>query len=86
MTNLIPAAPGWYVAETSVVTENGERLQFRTRRPVIAWHVVDHESGALLPIVPNPRAGVVQATVRLDMGTADRRLFYHPNHDPATDD
>lgn len=76
MTNLIPAAPGWYVTEITTTQDNGETVQFNTTRPVIAWHVADPQAYALLPIVPNLRPGVVQATVRLDMGQDGRRLIY----------
>lgn len=84
MAHLIPAAPGWYVTEIVATTEDGDVPQRYSQRPVIAWHVVDLDAGALLPIVPNLRPGVVQATVRLDMGRDGRRLTYRPGRVPAS--
>lgn len=76
MTQIIPAAPGWYVTLINTRTDNGKKVRFHDERPVIAWKVVDAENGALLPIVANPHHGASQPTLIPDMGIPGRRVFY----------
>ncbi|MER6199816.1 hypothetical protein ABT234_20905 [Streptomyces sp. NPDC001586] len=77
MTDLIPAAPGWYV-ESDLI----EALD-----PVVAWSptVDSNETPVLLPYVDG---GVGFPPFRLSLKDFDEgewRTVYRPNHDPAQD-
>ena len=79
MTNLIPAAPGWYV-------KTGDD---RALEPVIAWepgiqYTSDGEDPTvLLPYIPNG-PGLAPSLIPAE---SDERVgwqvVYLPNHDPA---
>lgn len=78
MSDLIPAAPGWYVHSRTLGAID----------PVIAWvRAVDLDGGAvLLPYVPAGR-GFPPEVIDLKAFPRDEwSVVYRPNHDPATDD
>ncbi|MFD9445912.1 hypothetical protein ACFWBR_35040 [Streptomyces sp. NPDC060006] len=82
MTNLIPAAPGWYLK-----TDDDPDLI-----PVIAWEPgVQHtndgtDPDVLLPYIPNG-PGLAPSLVRAPaFERANWEVVYLPNHDPANDD
>lgn len=77
MTDLIPAAPGWYVQSRTLGAID----------PVIAWTTAPDLDGGtvLLPYVPAGRGFPPEP---LDLKAFPRDLWevvYLPNHDPATD-
>lgn len=77
MSDLIPAAPGWYVRSRNLDATD----------PVIAWTpAVDSDGGAiLLPYVPAGRGYPPEV---LDLKAFPRHeweVVYLPNHDPAVD-
>jgi hypothetical protein len=75
VSDLIPAAPGWYL-ETAGDLE-----------PVIAWTpAIDSEGkDTLLPFVPDNR-GITPWLVTEDfIKKFNGKVVYLPNHDPATD-
>ena len=79
MTDLIPAAPGWYVRET-----DGETV---TLDPIVAWkpHTDSDDDPVLLPMVGGgPKAPVILLdTDQLDHW--DRTIVYRPKHDPGNE-
>lgn len=75
MSNLIPAAPGWYLRSEAAA----ETI------PVIAWvPSSDGDSPTLLPFVPDGR-GCSPTLIDLQgMAEQEWEAVYLPNHDPAT--
>jgi hypothetical protein len=77
MPEFIPAAPGWYVEET---TEDGEV----GLDPVIAWKTATDEHGddILLPFVTAEPGYPPFAHTEASFKHCNRRTVYRPNHDP----
>lgn len=75
MTNLIPAAPGWYVDTDG------------TLDPVIAWNLSTNSEGddTLLPYVPDNRGITPWLVKESFIKEFNSTIVYLPNHDPATD-
>ncbi|MFD6887151.1 hypothetical protein [Streptomyces sp. NPDC059957] len=80
MTDLIPAAPGWYVHET-VDHEIG-------LDPVIAWYASTDHNGDLI-LLPYVNGGMHQPPILLTPESFKewrRHIVYRPNHDPGNGD
>ncbi|MEV7387204.1 hypothetical protein [Streptomyces sp. NPDC091215] len=77
MTDLIPAAPGWYVHSTLIGATD----------PVIAWSPTTNDgNAALLPYVPNGPGYVPILLTAEQMSDGEWSVVYRPNYDPATED
>lgn len=79
MTDLIPAAPGWYV--------HFQGDDDRELEPVIAWKAEpDHEgSPTLLPVLPDLRGVTPWLVSAQRFAEFNLKVVYRPNHDPAND-
>ncbi|MFH9012658.1 hypothetical protein ACH4C6_14870 [Streptomyces sp. NPDC017943] len=77
MTDLIPAAPGWYVHFQG---DGAGELE-----PVIAWQPdTDHEGNpTLLPILPDSRGITPWLVPAQRFAEFELKVVYRPNHDPA---
>lgn len=78
MSDLIPAAPGWYVRE---VDEDGEA----SLDPVIAWQASTDTDGepALLPFVDGGPCTTPLLLTAASFEDFSRSIVYRPNHDPG---
>lgn len=77
MSDLIPAASGWYVRSRALGAID----------PVVAWTTAPDLEGStvLLPYVPNGR-GYPPEVLDLKAFPRDEwEVVYLPNHDPATE-
>lgn len=76
-TQIIPAAPGWYVHETD---GDGESLD-----PVVAWKVATDKDGddVLLPFVDAGPGYPPFALTEDSFQFCNRRIVYRPSHDPG---
>lgn len=76
MTDLIPAAPGWYLHSRAVGATD----------PVIAWMPATEADGSptLLPFVPNGRGYPPTLVTAKVMEDCEWEIVYRPN--PATED
>jgi hypothetical protein len=79
MTTFIPAAPGWYVCET---TEEGQSLD-----PVIVWKTSTDDDGGdvLLPAVDGGPGYPPIFLSAASFTDTDRSVVYRPNHDPGAE-
>lgn len=79
MTEIIPAAAGWYLEET----DDGET----TLDPVIAWKVATNEDGEdiLLPYVDGGPGFPPFAHTEESFKGLGRCIVYRPSHDPASE-
>lgn len=77
MSELIPAAPGWYVRSRNLDATD----------PVIAWTpAVDPDgSTVLLPYVPGGCGYPPEVLGLKEFPGHDWEVVYLPNYDPATD-
>lgn len=82
MSNLIPAAPGWYVRETD--EEEGDVGY----DPVIAWLAASDTDGepTLLPFVDGGSYSPPLLLTAEAFKAFGRCVVYRPNRDPATGD
>ncbi|MFD1660003.1 hypothetical protein ACFSL4_17820 [Streptomyces caeni] len=73
MTDLIPAAPGWYV------DADGEL------EPVIAWTTATNSEGdnTVLPLVPDNRGLTPWLVNENFIKEFNCKIVYLPNYDPA---
>ncbi|MEU7380944.1 hypothetical protein AB0A91_13215 [Streptomyces sp. NPDC042207] len=80
MTNVIPAAPGWYVHETD------DEDKSVSLDPVIAWKVATAEDGEdiLLPFVDAGSYCPPFALTEESFRAFSRHVVYLPNHNPET--
>ncbi|MGX1120674.1 hypothetical protein RKD37_006037 [Streptomyces ambofaciens] len=79
MSDLIPAAPGWYLEGRD---EDGRWLE-----PIIAWTPGIDLNGddSLFPYVPGGPGGTPLLIDAQSFKDFSRDVLYRPNHDPAND-